>query len=263
MHAAFVAAGPGIRKQGPVVGRRAIDLAPTVSFLLNSPGPINARGKILYDLCPSPGLYKEATLLHISDFHGQLTPLGQTADTLGPSFGIGGAAYLKPWFDLYRAEAKGYGITSNYTSLTLSGGDSVGASPVTSGLFGDKPTMTILNMMGLNADTLGNHNYDRGSTCLRTELIPMYTFPYLAANVVYPNKKYLREWKASQIFSFDGLGLGVVGYTLPELSSLVFPGCLDPFIVTDPAAAINAETAKLRSRGALNAVVAVGHMGGN
>jgi len=263
MHAAFVAAGPGIRKQGPVVGRRAIDLAPTVSFLLNSPGPINARGKILYDLFPSPGLYKEATLLHISDFHGQLTPLSQTADTLGPSFGIGGAAYLKPWFDLYRAEAKGYGITSNYTSLTLSGGDSVGASPVTSGLFGDKPTMTILNMMGLNADTLGNHNFDRGSTYLRTELIPMATFPYLAANVVYPNKKYPREWKASQIFSFDGFRLGVVGYTLPELPSLVFPGYLDPFIVTDPAAAINAETAKLRSRGALNAVVAVGHMGGN
>jgi hypothetical protein len=121
MHATFVAAGPGIRHQGPVAGVRAIDLAPTISFLLNFPGPLNARGKILYNLLPSPGQYKEATILYITDFHGQLTPLSQTADTLGPSFGIGGAAYLKPWFDVYRAEAKD-GV------ITLSGGDAVGAA---------------------------------------------------------------------------------------------------------------------------------------
>ena len=52
MHATFVAAGPGIRKQGPVAGVRAIDLAPTIAFLLNIPGPLNARGKILYNLLP-------------------------------------------------------------------------------------------------------------------------------------------------------------------------------------------------------------------
>ena len=46
-------------------------------------------------------------MLYISDFHGQLTPMSQTADTLGPAFGIGGAAYLKPWFDWYRADAQG------------------------------------------------------------------------------------------------------------------------------------------------------------
>ena len=108
MHATFVAAGPGIRHQGPVAGIRAVDLAPTLSFLLKVPGPINARGRILYNLLPSPGQYKEATILYITDFHGQITPLTQTADTLGPSFGIGGAAYLKPWFDIYRAEVPVY-----------------------------------------------------------------------------------------------------------------------------------------------------------
>ena len=175
MHATFVAAGPGLRHQGPVAGVRAIDLAPTISFLLNVPGPINARGKILYNLLPTPGQYKEATLLYISDFHGQLTPLSQTADTFSsPSFGIGGAAYLKPWFDVYRAEAKD-GV------ITLSGGDAVGASPPISNFFGDKPTMTIFNMLGMSADTLGNHNFDRGSQYLRTVLIPLANFPYLAS----------------------------------------------------------------------------------
>jgi 2',3'-cyclic-nucleotide 2'-phosphodiesterase (5'-nucleotidase family) len=257
MHATFVAAGPGIRHQDPVYGVRAIDLAPTISFLLKFPGPINARGKILYNLLPSSGQYKEATLLYITDFHGQLTPLTQTADNFSsPSFGIGGAAYLKPWFDWYRLEAKD-------GSLTMTGGDAVGASPPISNFFGDKPTMTALNMLGLDADTFGNHNFDRGSLYLRTELIPMADFPYLAANVVYPNGTYPPEWKPSAVFDLDGFKLGVVGYTLPELPTLIFPGYLDPFVVTDPAIAINKEVANLRLKGKVNAIIAVGHLGGD
>ena len=257
MHATFVAAGPGIRHQDPVAGVRAIDLAPTISLLLNIPGPINARGKILYNLFPNPGQYKEATLLYISDFHGQLTPLSQTADTVGPSFGIGGAAYLKPWFDWYRAEAMG-GL-----SLTLSGGDAVGATPPISNFFDDKPTMLTLNMLGLTADTLGNHNFDRGSQFLRSELIPLAQFPYLSANTVFASSgTYPPEWKPSQVFQFDGFKLGVIGYTLPELPTLIFPGYLDPFKVTDPAAAINKESARLHSK-KVDAVVAVGHIGGD
>jgi len=263
MHATFVAAGPGIRHQGPVKGVRAVDLAPTISFLLGIPGPANARGKILYDLFPSPGRWKEATLLYISDYHGQLTPLSQTADTFSsPSYAIGGAAYLKPWFDTYRAEAMG-GLTGG-NHITMTGGDAVGASPPISNFFGDKPTMTVLNMLGMTADTLGNHNFDRGSTYLRTELIPLADFPYLSANTVYAsNGKLPKEWMASKTFNFNGFKLGVVGYTLPELATLIFPGYLDPFMVTDPVAAINAEAAKLRSKGGVNAVIAVGHMGGD
>jgi 2',3'-cyclic-nucleotide 2'-phosphodiesterase (5'-nucleotidase family)/predicted AlkP superfamily phosphohydrolase/phosphomutase len=264
MHGTFVAAGPGIRKQSPVAGVRAIDLAPTIAFLLGSPGPANARGKILYNLFQAPGQYSEATLLYISDFHGQLTPLTQQSDTLGPSYAIGGAAYLKPWFDWYRAEAKGYGTASNYTSLTLSGGDSVGATPPVSSFFGDKPTMTILTLMGLNADSLGNHNFDRGSSYLRSELIPLAGFPYLASNLVFKNNgKYPAEWKPTQVFNFPGFKVGVIGYTLPELADLVLPGYLDPFMTTDPATAINAEAAKLRAKSKVNVIVAAGHMGGS
>jgi len=263
MHATFVAAGPGIRHQGPVAGVRAVDLAPTLAFLMNIPGPVNARGKILYNLLPTPGQYKEATILYISDFHGQLTPLAQTADNVSgtgasnPSFGIGGAAFLKPWLDLYRAEARD-GV------ITLHGGDAVGASPPISNFFGDKPTMTVLNMLGLTADSLGNHNFDRGSAYLRNTLIPLANFPYLSANTVFSaTNQYPPEWQPSQVFVFDGFKLGVIGYTLPDLATLIFPGNLDPFKVTDPSVAINAEAAKLHSTAKVNAVVAFGHMGGD
>ena len=266
MHATFVAAGPGIRQQDPVAGIRAIDIAPTASFLMGIPGPINARGKILYPLVKGGNRFKEATILSLSDYHGRLVPEAETADnvtgsgTSNPSYGISGAAYLKPWFDAYRAEAMGGLYGRNH--ITVTAGDSVGATQPISNFFGDVPTIEALNMMGLSADTLGNHNFDRGSEYLRTVLIPIAEHPYLAANVVDATTGMLPpEWKRSHVFSFDGFKLGVIGYTLPELSSLIFPGYLDPFEVTDPVAAVNAEAARLRSKAKVNAILAVGHLG--
>jgi predicted AlkP superfamily phosphohydrolase/phosphomutase len=49
----FVAAGPGIRSQDPVTGVRAVDLAPTIARLMDFPGPIQARGNILFRLFAS------------------------------------------------------------------------------------------------------------------------------------------------------------------------------------------------------------------
>src|SRR5258706_2269139 len=137
MHAALVAAGPDIRHQVPVASVRAIDLAPTLAFLLGIPGPQNARGRILTNLVPKPGQYKEITILDISDYHGQLIPLSEAADTVGPTFGIGGAAVLTPWFDAYRAEA------SHGPLPTSAGGPRGGPPPPLRLLFGPPPPRVL------------------------------------------------------------------------------------------------------------------------
>ncbi len=254
MHGTFVAAGPGILPQGPVAGVRAVDLAPTIAFLMRIPGPQNARGKILYDLTFAAGKYKELTILQISDYHGQLVPLAEAADSLGPSFGIGGAAFLKAWFDSFRAEAR-EGV------ITLAGGDSVGATPPISSFFGDRPTIEIMNRMGFTADGLGNHNFDRDQTYLRTELIPLAAYPFLSANLVDPtNGKTPAEWKPSLTLNFEGFKLGIVGFSNEDLTSLIFPGNLDPFVVRPIVPAVNMEIARLRSKG-VKMVVVIGHEG--
>jgi 2',3'-cyclic-nucleotide 2'-phosphodiesterase (5'-nucleotidase family) len=261
MHGVFVASGPSILKQNPVTGVRAVDLAPTISFLLGIPGPQNARGKILYSLFSKPGELKEAIVLQISDYHGQLIPLSERADNVSgggadnPTFAIGGAAFLKPWFDLYRAGAR-------ERSLIVTGGDSVGATPPISTFFGDKPTITMMNKMGFSLDALGNHNFDRPQAYLRKELIPLAKFPYLSANIIDPGTgKTPKEWKPSAIFNFKGFKVGVVGFSNADLPSLIFPGNLDPFKVTDPVAAVNGEAKSLRSESKVDAVIAVGHEG--
>lgn len=262
MHATFVASGPGIRHQNPVTGIRAIDLAPTIAFLMNIPGPQNARGSILYNLLPSPGKYKEATILDISDYHGQLVPLSEAADTItgagtsNPSFSIGGSAFLKAWFDVYRAEAPG-------GSITVAGGDSEGATPPISSFFGDKPTVEIMNMIGFNSDGLGNHNFDKGQAYLRNELIPLANYPFISSNILDPaTQKTPPEWSPSKVFdtTFDGFKLAIVGFSNSDLTTLIFPGNLDPFVVADAKTTIQAEVAKLRSK-KVNVIVAVGHEG--
>jgi 2',3'-cyclic-nucleotide 2'-phosphodiesterase (5'-nucleotidase family) len=255
MHGTFVAAGPGIRKQGPVAGVRAIDLAPTLAFLMHIPGPQNARGKILTNLVPSPGKYKELTILDISDYHGQLTPLTETADTFaGPAFTIGGAAFLKPWFDAYRADARG-------GSITVAAGDSVGATPPISSFFGDTPTVELMNKMGFSADGLGNHNFDKGQTYLRNTLIPLAQFPYLSANVVGPNGKTPAEWSPSKVFdNFDGARLGVVGFTNEDAPTLVFPNAFTPFTVQPRLPRVQAEVNALKAKN-IGPIVVMGHDG--
>ena len=51
MHATFIASGENIREtRREIKGVRAIDVAPTIAFLMGIPGPQNAQGKILYDI---------------------------------------------------------------------------------------------------------------------------------------------------------------------------------------------------------------------
>lgn len=266
MHATFVAAGAGIRHQSPVAGIRAVDLAPTMAFLLRVPGPQNARGKIRLDLTTAPSL-KTVTIMDISDFHGQLVPLSDTPDptalpvpqttppTSAPSFGIGGSAFLKSWFDWYRSPAE-----APNGSILVAGGDSVGATPPISAFFGDKPTIEVMNLMGLSSDGLGNHNFDKGQQYLRSTLIPLANYPFLSANVVDANGKTPPEWKPSTVFSFDGVKVGVVGFTNDDAPVLVSPTAFDPFHVANSLTAVNAEAKRLKASG-IGTIVAVGHLG--
>ena len=265
MHATFIASGENIREtRRQIRGVRAIDVAPTVAFLMGIPGPQNAQGRILYDIVDfggkGHGRWKsgdptEITILNISDYHGQLIPLAEAADAVpggtNPTFGIGGSAFLEPWFDRFREEARN-------GSITIAAGDSVGATPPISAAFGDTPTIELMNLMGFSADGLGNHNFDKGSAYLRNTLIPLAKFPYLSSNVVDAQGNTPKEWRPSKTFEFDDVDLELIGFTNEDAPSLLFPGALDPFHIENATTTVNTYAAKARKA---EAVVAFGHLG--
>jgi arylsulfatase A-like enzyme len=50
MHGTFIAAGTGIKKHPPLPNVQAIDVAPTIAFLLGIPEPADAQGKIVHQI---------------------------------------------------------------------------------------------------------------------------------------------------------------------------------------------------------------------
>jgi 2',3'-cyclic-nucleotide 2'-phosphodiesterase (5'-nucleotidase family) len=260
MHGTFVAAGPGIRDRNDVKGVRAIDVAPTLAFLMGIPAPQNARGKILYNILTNTGDLRELTILNVSDWHGQITPLSEAADSVGPTFGIGGSAFLKPWFDVYRTEAQGH------QHITVAAGDSIGATPPISAFFQDRPAIEMMNRMGIGADGLGNHNFDVSEAFMRGTIAPLANFPFLSSNVVDGAGNTPAEWQKSKLFRFGGdLDLALIGFTNDDAKLLTRPTAWGPFIIANSTDSVNAEISKyLDRRGKrerAEVMVAMGHLG--
>ena len=119
-----------------------------------------------------------------------------------------------------------------------------------------------MNMMGIDIDGLGNHNFDRRRrrTC-GTQLIPLARRSRIvSANIVDANGNTPKEWSPSTSFKFrHGVKVGIVGFSNDDIRRSRTRAALDPFHVANSTAAVNAEAAKLAKK--TDAIVAIGHLG--
>ena len=87
-------------------------------------------------------------ILAINDFHGNIA-------TSSSGFGgTGRADYLATNIAEREADAD--------NSIFVSAGDLIGASPLISALFHDEPTIEAMNLVGLDINGVGNHEFDEG-----------------------------------------------------------------------------------------------------
>jgi 2',3'-cyclic-nucleotide 2'-phosphodiesterase (5'-nucleotidase family) len=194
-------------------------------------------------------------ILTVSDWHAQLDPLSVAG--VGQ---VGGAAVLSSYFQAERA--------NNPDTLTLTAGDAYGASPLLSGFFDEEPAVLAMRLMGFDADTFGNHNFDRGIAHLQQMIDlanasagaqPGTPFQYVSGNLKNRDDN-LTGVKDFEIFDLGGVSVAVIGLTNPEAPSLVFPGNFGTIEVTDPVSAANRRRAAARRAGA-KVFVALIHAG--
>ncbi len=215
-------------------------------------------------------------IVAFNDFHGALEPPKTSVLLTDHQGGVlqipaGGAAQFASAIDSVRAKYPNH--------LTVSAGDMIGATQLSSSLFLDEPTIGVMNRIGVDFNAIGNHEFDRGRDELKrkqdggcqqfTPLKPCRLepfkgakFTYLGANAIEPDGKTL--FPATALRSF-GTGkrrvrVGLIGLTLKETSDLSSREGLKGVHFADEAATINALVPQLKARGA-DAVVVLIHQG--
>lgn len=227
-------------------------------------------------------------LLSFNDFHGNLeSPSGSSGRVVvdhridpvtGKAVdvtveGAGGVEYLASHLKKAR-EGHPY-------SLTVAAGDIVGASPLLSAAFHDEPTVEAMNALGLDATSVGNHEFDEGYKELQrlqnggciddgdgkdnqnscaAHIFQGANYPILAANVKYAgtNQTILPAYTVKNI---QGAKIGFIGMTLKDTPNIVTKSGIEGLEFTDEVATANALVPVLRAQG-VNAIVVLLHQGG-
>jgi len=221
----------------------------------------------------------QVRLIGINDFHGNLEASDLTlflADPGAPPEAphlrvhVGGAAALAGMVQKLRSGAP--------HSFMLAAGDLIGAAPLVSTLFKHESTIEILNDIGLEVSSLGNHEFDAGEKELQRVIrggcaaaVPESAvgscvqsrfrgarFKYIAANVI--------DGKGRPIVApyfikrFNGIPVGFIGGVTKTTPQMVMPSGVKGLRFLDEADAVNRAARQLRAKG-VKAMVAVFHEG--
>ena len=227
--------------------------------------------------CAQPVMTK-IKIVAFNDFHGQLESPGtfrQTpASPASTNVSVGGV----DWMAGYIAHLK----RQNPNTVVVSAGDLIGATPLISALFHDEGTIEAMNRLGLDFNSVGNHEFDEGktelkrmqsggchptdpNTCRGADVGTPYPFEgarftFLAANVM-ESATGNTIFPAYAIKKVGGIRVGFIGMTLKETPTVVTPSGVAGLLFMDEAATVNALIPKLHALGA-EAIVVLIHQGG-
>ena len=194
------------------------------------------------------------TVLHTNDFHARFEPIskydsGCSAEdnTAGECFG--GSARLVSAIADARARSN--------NSILVDGGDQFQGTLFYT-YYKGKLAAEMMNKMGYDAMTVGNHEFDDGPEVLRG-FMDAVDFPVLMSNADVSGEELLADKLAkSTIIERGGEKLGLIGLTPQNTDELASPG--PNIIFTDPVEAVQGEVDKLTAEG-VNKIIVLSHSG--
>ncbi|MBW6432573.1 bifunctional metallophosphatase/5'-nucleotidase [Actinoplanes hulinensis] len=224
---------------------------------------------------PPKGPTVKGQFLSYNDFHGSIDPptgSGAVVNASGTSTPAGGVEYLATFLKRLRAEAK----TEGRQTITAGAGDLIGGTPLVSAAFHDEPTIELMNEVGLQVSSVGNHEFDEGVAeliriqrggchpvdgCQDGDPYRGAKFTYLAANTI-DRKTGLPILPPIEIRYVDGVPVGFIGMTLEGTPSIVNPAGITGVRFTDEIETANRWSNVLKLFG-VKAQVLLLHEGGS
>jgi len=200
-------------------------------------------------------------ILAINDFHGNI------ATSSGSFGGTGRADFLAANIQAAEAGAD--------NSIFVSAGDLIGASPLISALFHDEPTIEAMNLMGLDINGVGNHEFDEGpAELLRMQFGGSHPVdgdldgdPFLGADFEFLAANVINDVTGDTLFApytirnYQGVKVAFIGMTLEGTPTIVTPSGVAGLTFNDEAETVNALVPQLQQNN-IEAIVVLLHEGG-
>jgi 5'-nucleotidase/UDP-sugar diphosphatase len=189
----------------------------------------------------------QLTILHTNDHHGHFEKFNSY-----PVSDVGGFAAQSALVNIVRAEVEKKGGQT----LLLSAGD-VNTGVPESDMLDAEPDFKLMNLIGYDAMTVGNHEFDKSLDVLMKQK-GWAEFPFLAANIV---KKGTGEtlFEPYIIKDLDGLRVAIFGLITEETPILVVPDHVKDLEFKSTIETAKALVPKLRKEADL--VIALTHIG--
>lgn len=192
---------------------------------------------------------RELTILHWNDFHARNMPyeISRKKDGEQVKYYVGGSASMLGYLNKYRDEH----------SLVLNAGDDYQGTPISS-LTRGFSQIKLLNNFGLDAFTVGNHDFDYGDYTLDSALKGA-NFEYLGGNLYFSTEQ--RTFGKSYIIkNINGIKIGILGEGPKELKTLTLPKNVTNIIVLNTDSVITVSVGELKKEGC-NLIVMMSHNG--
>lgn len=193
---------------------------------------------------PAGGEVKIA-ILHVNDTHGHPLPFDNS-----PGIMVGGQPAIAMLVGQTRAAFENV--------LFLDAGD-VNTGRPESNFFKAEPDIIGYNLIGLDALTLGNHEFDNELPVLEGQKA-LADFPFLSANVKRKDGSLVAD-HAYIVKDFQGVKVGIFGLTTKETEIVGNPAIVKDLVFEDEIATAKAMVDVLRNKEKVQVVIALVHLG--